>query len=59
MLSQLSETELADKRKQAESILNNKSSTQKEKIIAEHIVYYCETLNEDDSETDLTVGIFE
>lgn len=59
LLSQLSETELADKRKQAEIILNNKSSTQKEKIIAEHIVYYCETLNEDDSETDLTVGIFE
>lgn len=59
MLSQLSETELADKRKQAEIILNNKSSTQKEKIIAEHIVYYCETLNEDDSETDLTVGIFD
>jgi len=59
MLSQLSETELAEKRKQAESILNNKKSSPKEKIISEHIIYYCEMLKGNDSETDLTVGIFE
>ena len=58
-LSQLSETELIEKRKQAENILNSKKSSLKEKIIAEHIICYCESLTEDDLETDHTVGIFD
>ena len=45
--------------KKVKIILNNKKSSPKEKIISEHIIYYCEMLKGNDSETDLTVGIFE